>query len=155
MLPSRRQTEMSSFLDISRDSAYGYPMTAARSWRSLLTQPVFLWWAASLATRLAVDWLLKYGNLQSPVRSLIGLLPPLMFIFVIVAYVRAVSRLDELQRRIHMQAASIAFVLAAILILVFSALDSAGIYHATMGGVRDSLILLLMISYIVPAWKYR
>jgi hypothetical protein len=78
-----------------------------------------------------------------------------MWIFVIVAYVRAVSRLDELQQRIHMQAASIAFVLASILILVFSALDSAGIYHATMGGFRDSLILLLMISYIVPAWRYR
>jgi hypothetical protein len=130
-------------------------MTAARSWRSLLTQPVFLFWAASLTVRLGVNWLFTFGNLQSPARTAIGLLPPLMWIFVIVAYVRAVSRLDELQQRIHMQAALIAFVLAAILILVFSALDGAGMYHATMGGVRDSLMLLLMISYIVPAWKYR
>ncbi len=82
-------------------------------------------------------------------------MPPLMWGFVIVAYARAVSRLDELQQRIHMQAASIAFVLAAIVVLVFSALDGAGIYHASMGGVRDSLMLLLMISYIVPVWKYR
>jgi FtsH-binding integral membrane protein len=130
-------------------------MTASGSWRSLLTQPVFLWWAASLIARLGVDWLFKYGNLQSPARSLIGLLPPLMFIFVIVAYVRSVAGLDELQQRIHMQAAATAFVLAAILILVLSALDGAGIYHPTLGGVRDSLIFLLMISYVVPAWKYR
>jgi hypothetical protein len=130
-------------------------MTEALGGRSRLTQPLFLWWAASLAARLAVDWLLKYGQLQSPARSVIGLLPPVMFIFVIVAFVRAVSRLDELQQRIHMQAASIAFVLAFVFVLVVSGLDGAGIYHATMGGVRDFLIFLLMISYIVPAWKYR
>jgi len=146
---------MSRTLDIVGDNLYVYAMTKACSWRSRLTQPLFLWWAASLTTRLAVDWLLKNSDVQSPARSLLGLLPPLMWIFVIVAYVRAVSRLDELQQRIHMQAGSIAFVLAVILILVFSTLDRAGIYHATLSGVWNSLMLLLMISYIVPAWKYR
>src|SRR5579863_8276995 len=107
-------------------------MTAVSRWRSLLTQPVFLWWAASLTTRLAVDWLLRNWDVPSQARSLLGLLPPLMWILVIAAYVRAVSGLDELQQRIHMQAASIAFVLATVLVLVLAALDRAGIYHATL-----------------------
>lgn len=102
-----------------------------------------------------VDWLFKNRDVPSQTRSLLGLLPPLMWIFVIAAYVRAVSGLDELQRRVHMQAASVAFVLATVLILVLAALDRAGMYHATWSGASNSLIFLLMISYVVPVWKYR
>jgi hypothetical protein len=101
---------------------------------------LFLWWAASLVTELAVDWLLKYRVVNSPASSLLVLLPPLMWTFVIMAFVQAIFKLDELQRRIHLLAGSLAFMLAAGLIWVFAALERAGIYHhhATVSEVGDS-----------------
>ncbi len=130
-------------------------MTADCSWYGRLKKPVFLWWTAAFATQLVVDRLFKYTELHSPIRFLLGLLPPLMWILVIVAFVRAVFKLDELQQRIHMQAVSIASVLATILILLFSGLQRAGIYHGTWSAVSSSLMLLLMISYVFSAWRYR
>ena len=129
-------------------------MTLGNSQWSRLRQPV-LWWAASLATRLAVDWLLKYRVVNSPARSILALLPPLMWTVVILAFVQAIFKLDELQRRIHMQAGSLAFVLAAGLIWVLVGLERAGIYHATLSGAGELLMFLWMISYIFSVWKYR
>jgi len=129
-------------------------MTSSCSGLSRLKKPVFLWWTAALATQLAVDWF-QYSAPGSGARSFLGLLPALVWIFVIAAFVRAVFKSDELQQRIHMQAFSIAFVLAAILILVCSGLERAGIYGATLSGIGGSLMLLLLISYVVSAWRYR
>jgi len=130
-------------------------MTADCRWYGRLKKPAFLWWTAAFATQLVVDWLFQYTELHSLMRFLLGFLPALMWILVIVAFVRAVFKLDELQQRIHMQAVSIAFVLATILMLLFSGLQRAGIYYATWSGVGSSLMLLLMISYVFSAWRYR
>jgi hypothetical protein len=70
-------------------------------------------------------------------------------------FVRAVLKSDEFQRRIHMQAVSLACVLAAILMLVFSALERAGIYRTTWSGIGSCLLLLFAASYGCVAWKYR
>jgi hypothetical protein len=130
-------------------------MTNACSLRSRLTQPLFLLWTVAIASQLAVDWSVRYTEPSSEVRSWLGFLPVPLWIFVIAAFARAVWRSDELQRRIHMQALSIAFVLAAVLMLVFAALERADIYHVTLSGVGGLLMVLLMIGYIVSAWRYR
>jgi hypothetical protein len=130
-------------------------MTSANSQWSRLRQPFILWWAVSLVTRLAVDWLLKYRIVPS--NSLLVLLPPLMWTLIIVAFVQAIFKLDELQRRIHLEAASLAFVVTAGLIWVLAGLERAGIYHhpATLSDVGGLLMFLWMISYLFSAWKYR
>jgi hypothetical protein len=130
-------------------------MTATCSWRSRVRRPVFLWWAAAFATQLTVDWLFKYTELGSPARVFFGFLPALMWIFVVVAFVQTIRKSDELRQRIHMQAVSIASVPAAILILVFSGLERAGIYTASWSDVGSSMMLLLMVAYIFSAWRYR
>jgi hypothetical protein len=130
-------------------------MTATCSWRSRVTRPVFLWWAAAFVTQLIVYWLFKYTELSSPARVFFGFLPALMWIFVVVAFVQTVRKADELRQRIHMQAVSIASVPAAILILVFSGLERAGIYNASWSDVGSSMMLLLMVAYIFAGWRYR
>jgi hypothetical protein len=130
-------------------------MTLACNWRSRLTRPVFLWWMAAFATQLIVYWLFRYTELSSPARVFFGFLPALMWIFVVVAFVQAVRKSDELRQRIHMQAVSIASVPAAILILVFSGLERAGIYRASWSDVGSSMMLLLMVAYVFSAWRYR
>jgi len=130
-------------------------MTATCSWRSRLTRPVFVWWTAAFATQLTVDWVFKYTELPSPARLFFGFLPALMWILVVVAFVQAVRKSDELRQRIHMQAVSIASVPAAVLILVFSGSERAGIYRASWSDVGGSMMLLLIVSYIFSAWRYR
>jgi hypothetical protein len=130
-------------------------MTATCSWRSRVRRPVFLWWAAAFATQLTVDWLFRYAELGSPARVFVGFLPALMWSFVVVAFVQTIRKSDELRQRIHMQAISIASVPAAILILVFSGLERAGIYTASWSDVGSSMMLLLMVAYIFAGWRYR
>ena len=129
-------------------------MTAC-SWISRLRQPVFRWWFAALAVQLAVNAVFKFIDPHGASRALLGLLPALMWIFVVVTFVQAVLRSDELQQRIHMQAVSLAGVLAIVLILVVSGLERAGVYHGSLNAVWSLLLFLLMISYIVSAWRYR
>jgi hypothetical protein len=130
-------------------------MTINCSWSSRLRQPVFLWGAAALATHLTVDWLFKYRQPRSLALSLFGFLPALMWIFVIAGFVRAVLKSDELQQRIHLQAASIAFVLTVILALIFGGLERAGLYQATWSDLGSPLLFLLLVAYVFSAWRYR
>jgi hypothetical protein len=130
-------------------------MTVNCSWSSRLRQPVFLWGAVALAAQLTVDWLFKYRQPHSLVWSLFGFLPALVWVFVIAEFVRAFLKSDELQQRIHLQAAAIAFVLTVILTLVFAGLERAGIYQATWSDLGSPLLLLLLVAYVFSAWRYR
>jgi FtsH-binding integral membrane protein len=125
------------------------------SWLSRFRRPVFLWWMAALATELAADWLFKYRELSFRARAFVGFLPALMWILVTVAFVRAVLKSDEFQQRIQLQALGIACVPTAILVLVFSGLERAGIYRATWSDVVSPFVLLLLIAYVFTAWRYR
>ena len=130
-------------------------MPKACSWSSRLKRPLFLLWLAAIAVQLAADAFLKYTALSFPARPFIGLLPALLWILVVAAFVQAILKSDELQQRIHMQAASIASVLAIVFSLVLSELHRAGIYQANLNGVWSSLLFLLMISYVFSGWRYR
>jgi hypothetical protein len=130
-------------------------MPAACTWYSRLKQPVFLLWALALGVQVLSDWLFRHGELGSTARPFLGLLPALLWVLVIAAFVRAVFKSDELQQRIHMQAVSIAFVLAAVLLLLRSGLARAGIYYVALGSPGSALMFLLLISYIIAAWRYR
>jgi FtsH-binding integral membrane protein len=130
-------------------------MTVNCSWGSRLRQPVFVWGAAALATQLAVDWLFDYRHPRSLAWSCFAFLPALMWILVIVGFVRAFLTSDELQQRIHLQAASIAFVLTVILTLIFAGLARAGIYQGTWNDLGSPLMFLLLVAYVFSAWRYR
>jgi len=130
-------------------------MTPDCSWLSRLRRPVFLWWMVAFVTQLVVDSVFKYRGLSSRNRPVVALLPTLMWICVTVAFVWAVIKSDEFQQRIHLQALAIACVPTAILVLVFSGLDRAGIYRATWSDVGGPFALLLLVAYIFSAWRYR
>jgi hypothetical protein len=130
-------------------------MTQPCSLRSRFARPVSLWWSAAFATQLIVYWLLKYAELSPPARLFFDFLPALMWIFFVLAFVRTIRKSDELRQRIHMQAVAIAAVPAAVLLLVFSGLERAGIYRASWSDVASAMLLLLVIAYFFSAWRYR
>jgi hypothetical protein len=128
---------------------------ASCSWGARLRTPLLFWWAVAFGIQVASDWLLKSSEVPSSIRSLATFLPAASWIVVIVVFVRAVVELDELQQRIHIQAIALACVPTSILALIFSALDRAGIYRATLGEIGGLFLLLLVVGYGFSAWKYQ
>jgi Kef-type K+ transport system membrane component KefB len=78
-----------------------------------------------------------------------------MAIFMVVAILQDVRKLDEMVRRIHLQAASTAFLLTVILTFVFDGLESAGIYRATRGALVTANLVIWVAALICFNWRYR
>jgi len=122
--------------------------------RSRFTRPVFLWAVTGAATQIIVAWILKHpGHFPAP--HWLGLVPVLPMMFFVVALVRAVRKMDELQRRIYFESVSISFVATLALSLVFAGLDSAGIYRASYNDLGTPMMALWACAYIFSSWRYR
>jgi Kef-type K+ transport system membrane component KefB len=126
-------------------------MTSNCSWTSRLTRPYVLWGIAALAAA----WLFKHEELRSPARSILAFLPALLAIFMVVAILQDVRRLDEMARSIHLQAASAAFLLTVILTFVFDGLEGAGIYRATRSALVTANLVIWVAALIFLSWRYR
>ena len=121
----------------------------------IVGQPFVLWGIAALATALTVNWVFKHKELHSPAKPLLGFLPALMAILFVVAFVKDVRKLDEMRRRIHLQAAAIAFVLTVILTFVFDGLENARIYRATLSDLNSATVLIWAAALIILSLRYR
>lgn len=115
----------------------------------ILAQPFVLWGIAALATALTVRWIFKHVELHSPARQLLGFLPALLGVLFVVAFVKDVRKLDEMVKRIHMQAAAIAFLLTVILTFVFDGLKDAGIYVPTGSDLSSVLFSISVFTWAV------
>jgi UDP-N-acetylmuramyl pentapeptide phosphotransferase/UDP-N-acetylglucosamine-1-phosphate transferase len=122
---------------------------------SIFARPFVLWGIAALATALTVKWIFKHQELHSPARSMLGFLPALLAILFVVAFVKDVRKLDEMRRRIHLQAAATSFLLTVILTFVFDGLKDAGIYRATLSDLDTATVLIWATALIVLSLRYR
>ena len=123
--------------------------------KCVFARPFVLWGIAALTMALAVKWIIKHEELHSPVRPIVCFLPALMAILFVVAFLKDVRKLDEMGRRIHLQAAAIAFLLTVLLTFVFDGLKSAGIYNATLSDVDSATVLFWAIALIFSSLRYR
>ena len=121
----------------------------------IFARPFVLWGIAALATGLTVNWIFQHEELHSPAKPILGFLPTLMAILFVVAFVKDVRKLDEMRRRIHLQAAATAFLLTVILSFVFDGLGSAGIYRATLSDLNTATVLIWATALIVLSLRYR
>jgi hypothetical protein len=104
----------------------------------------------ALLVNVAVDWLVRE---QSAPRILLAL-PALPLLMFIVAMLQAVGRMDEMQRRICLESASIAFVLTLALAFVHAGLNSAGILPVAfdLGSIS---MFLWACAYVFSSGRYR
>lgn len=119
------------------------------------TRPYVLWGIAALATALAVKWITKHEELQSPAKPILGFLPVLPAILFVVAFVKDVRKLDEMRKLIHLQAAAISFLLTVTLTFVFDGLKSAGIYRATLSDLDTATVLIWLAAIIFVSRRYQ
>jgi hypothetical protein len=126
-------------------------MTTNRRFSSRFTRPVFLWAVAAAGTEILVTWLVVHRQVP---RSL-GLLPVLPFMCFFAAMVRSVLKMDEMQKRICLESASIAFLLTLIITAFFGGIEQAGIGRPPWEEVGGLMMLLWAFAYAVSAWRYR
>jgi hypothetical protein len=105
---------------------------------------------------LAAGWLLAPPGFGSKACFLFALLPIPANLVLVAVVVRTVRQLDEFLRRVHLEAAAIAFLLTGLAVLVYGYLQKAQSVHQ----VNVSIAWIFMaffygIGYVIAARHYR
>ncbi len=111
--------------------------------------------AALLFTFVAAVYLIEAGNLSRGQRAAVALLPAAAMAVFLWVEISLVRQLDELHRRVQLEALAVAFPLAILLVFTVGSLERAGIQIEGFERPRD-LWPLVMIPYpigLMMAWR--
>jgi hypothetical protein len=90
-----------------------------------------IWFLAAMSayvlTVLFSSWLIPQMDKEDNLRYAVAILPVLPSLFALSAFMRYLRRMDEMQRRIQLEAISFSFGLTAIITLTSSLLVRAGV----------------------------
>ena len=131
-------------------------MTIRITWLARVRRPVFVWALGALVLQLVVQ---RVVARESAVPTLthkalvVALLLPLLGF--VVALVRMVQRMDELQQRICLESVFIAFVASLILTFVFGGLEEAGVWQPPWSAMGTVMMTTWAAGYLYSSWKYR
>lgn len=78
-----------------------------------------------------------------------------VFIAIIVLVAYAIRQADEFIRRMHIEAATVAFVVAALFMPVFAILQQTTAFRPTLGSSEMVLYLPWAATMVFGWWKYR
>jgi hypothetical protein len=99
-------------------------------------------------------WLLNQ-NLPSPWRLAIALAPVIPAIFALVAFVRFLGRMDELQRRIQFDAIALSFGATAILTFAYGFLEGVGFPRLSWIWILPLMVMLWGLGAAIASMRYR
>lgn len=116
-------------------------------------------WTVAVVTGLSIVVaysVLRAADLGAEGRLAVALAPVVLFAVLIVLEVRQMRHLDELQRRIQLEALGIAFPTAGVLAMGISFLQKAGyVTDWTLAEVWPWMFLLYFPAYGIARWRYR
>ena len=95
------------------------------------------------------------GGLDQPMKTLVALTPLLPAGFALVAYLRFLNRMDELGRRIQLEALAFGFGAAGLLTFAYGFLENAGFPQLSYIWVFPLMISLWGIGGAVASYRYR
>jgi hypothetical protein len=95
------------------------------------------------------------ANPQSDWRYYVAVLPVLPAALAIWLFVRALARLDELQKRIQMQSFGFALGSTALLTFGYGFLEGVGMPHLNWTFVLPLMAVLWAVGTAVFSWRYR
>jgi hypothetical protein len=102
---------------------------------------------------ILVSALLERTELSAPLRFGLAMLPVVVYGFCLVNYVGLVRQVDELQRRVHLEALAIAFPSTAVAVFASEYLRKAGL----ISQIKPDYILMTMLGLwaigFVIAWR--
>lgn len=113
----------------------------------------------ALATALAIiaaAWVGRQFPLRSPVRISMALVQGAATAVLIVALARPMRQMDELQRRIQLEALALAFAGTAILATAYGFLINAGLPEIDWGEwIWPGMTVLWVIGLVIAGRRYR
>ena len=78
-----------------------------------------------ILTYFGIRMVLERGDLETPVRMAIALIPLVPFLAFLRAWVNGIREMDELERRIQLEALAIAFPLTIVMLMVLGLMQLA------------------------------
>ena len=99
-------------------------------------------------------WLLK-GHEQSPARYAYAVLPVIPSALAMWAAIRFFRGLDELQRKVHFEGVTFAFLGTCLISLTYGFLQNAGLPHADVIWVTPLLIVLWGLGLGIASRRYQ
>ena len=94
------------------------------------------------------------ANREADWRYYVAVLPVLPAALVIWIFLRALGRLDELQRRIHMQAFGFSLGTTALATFAYGFLEGAGMPHLNWTYVLPLMAVLWALGAAIFKWRY-
>lgn len=102
---------------------------------------------------VAVTWAPKLEN--SIWGYVVALLPLLPGLFLTFGVVRVTTQIDEMERRIILEAAAFAFIFTLLLLLSFALLGLVGVPQPSNTWIVFTMSMLLIVGKLWGNWKYR
>ena len=102
---------------------------------------------------IAVSWAPQFEG--SPWGYVVAMLPMFPGLFLTAGVVRVTTQIDEMERRIILEAAAFAFVFTLIMLLSFALLGLVGVPQPSNTWVVFSMCMLLIIGKLWGNWRYR
>lgn len=126
---------------------------------SITRRPIrwlYLLGCLTLAAVIGVSWTLSHASLEPPIRLALALVPVALWACAIAFVVLVLRTLDELQRRIQLEALAIAFPSAMLLGMLVEYLQKAGFARdLAVGDVWPVMFLLYVPALLFAHWRYR
>lgn len=116
------------------------------------------WALVSVVVAISCGWLLRNTQPAALVRVVLALLPVIPSALYILAVVRSIRSMDELQRRIQLEAVTFAFVGTLILSLMYGMLQKSGFFRAwawDWEGIWLMMFGLWLVGYFAAVRRYQ
>jgi hypothetical protein len=102
---------------------------------------------------IAVTWA---PDMQPSVwRYFVALLPMIPGLFLAFGILRVTSKIDEMERRILLEAAAFGFIFTLILLLSFGLLGLVGVQQPSAIVIVFIMCMLLIVGKLWGNWRYR
>lgn len=95
------------------------------------------------------------GAVDQPLKTLVALTPLVPATFALIAYLRFLSRMDELGRRIQLEALAFGFGTAGMITFAYGFLENAGFPQLSYIWVFPAMIFLWGIGGAIASYRYR
>lgn len=104
---------------------------------------------------IATGYILRQDDPESMVaRAVISVLPVIPVMYAMFAYLRFLRGIDELQRRIHLEAVGFSLALTSIITLILGFLERVGIETLGMVWVMPIIILFWSFGLAIANRRY-
>ena len=95
------------------------------------------------------------SGLEQPIKTLVALAPLVPAALALFAYLRFLSRMDELGRRIQLEALAFGFGAAGMLTFAYGFLENAGFPQLSYIWVFPLMIALWGVGGAIASYRYR